>query len=87
MEQLISMVVANGLWAALFCILLAFEIRDSRRRESKYTATISSLSERLGVVSAVKADTSEIKADAKIIMSDTAALRKNAKKRGEVGAA
>ncbi|MCH5162493.1 MAG: hypothetical protein J1G38_03270 [Clostridiales bacterium] len=87
MEQLISLVVANGLWAALFCILLAFEIRDSRRRESKYTATISSLSERLGTVNAVKSDTAEIKADAKTIMSDTAAIRKTGvKKRGEVGA-
>lgn len=86
MEQLISMVVANGLWAALFCILLAFEIRDSRRRESKYTATISSLSARLDIVNAVKSDTEEIKADAKTIMSDTAAIRKTVKKRGEVGA-
>ena len=75
MDQLVSMIVANGLWAALFCILLAFEIRDSRRREKRYTATINSLSDRLGTVNAVKADTTELKTNAKTIMSDTAALR------------
>lgn len=75
MEQLVSMIVANGLWAALFCMLLAFEIRDSRRREVKYTATISSLAERLGAVNAVKRDTGELKDSADAIKSDTAAIR------------
>ncbi len=75
MEQLISMIVANGLWAALFCILLAIEIRDSRRREVKYTATISSLAERLDTVTAVKRDTAELKDAADDIKSDTAAIR------------
>lgn len=75
MEQLVSMIVANGLWAALFCILLAFEIRDSRRREGKYTATINTLSERLGAVNAVKRDTSELVERAEDIKSDTAAIR------------
>ncbi len=74
-EQLVSMIVANGLWAALFCILLAFELKDSRRRESRYTATINSLSERLGAVNAVKTETAEIRTDTKAIKSDTHAIR------------
>ncbi len=75
MEQLVSMIVANGLWAALFCILLAFEIKDSRRREGRYTATIGSLSERLGAVNAVKRDTAELLESVGAVKSDTAAIR------------
>lgn len=75
MEQLVSMIVANGLWAALFCILLAIEIRDSRRRETRYTATINSLSDRLGAVNAVKSETTEIKENTVSIKTDTKAIR------------
>lgn len=75
MDQLVSMIVANGLWSALFCILLAIEIKDSRRRESRYTATINSLSDRLGAVNAVKVDTAEIKENTISIKSDMSAVR------------
>ncbi|MCM1368002.1 MAG: BhlA/UviB family holin-like peptide [Roseburia sp.] len=82
MDEIISLVVANGLWAVLFCGLLVYELRDSRRREDNYTRTIRSLSDRLGVVSSVKADTEDIKDDAgslltavKAVKSDTAAVK------------
>ena len=75
MEQIISLIVANGLFAVLFCGLLAYELRDSRARERKYTATIRALSERLGVVESVKADAVEIKTDVEGIALDTKKLR------------
>lgn len=75
MEEIISLVVANGLWAVLFCGLLTYELRDSRRRESKYTQTIRALSERLGVVVEVRADTTEIKTNTEELLSDTKRLR------------
>lgn len=70
-NEIVSMIVANGLWAALFCCLLAYELRDSRRREIRYNETIRSLSERLSTVNAVKSDTEEIKADTRKILADT----------------
>lgn len=87
MEELVSMIVANGLWATLFCILLAYELKDSRRRESRYTQTIDMLGERLRVVTSVKADTTEIKSDVETVRSDTEEIktelsRKKPKKAG-----
>lgn len=82
MDEIISLVVANGLWAVLFCGLLVYELRDSRRRESCYTETIRSLSERLGTVSVVMSDTTKIKSDTEVLLdtvksvkSDTAAVK------------
>ncbi|MCH5161817.1 MAG: hypothetical protein J1G04_07280 [Clostridiales bacterium] len=75
MDQIISTVVANGLWAVLFCGLLVYELKDTRRREGRYVRTINSLSDRLGTVMDVKSDTDEIKTDVKIIERDTAVIK------------
>lgn len=60
-ESVIETVVANGAWAVLFCLLLIFELKDSRKREQKYQDTISTLGENLGVVREVAEDVKEIK--------------------------
>ncbi len=82
MDEIISTVVANGIWAVLFCGLLVFELRDSRGREGRYTGMIAELSERLATVNAVERDAKTIKSDvsdvrekAAVIKSDTAAIR------------
>ncbi len=75
MDQIVSMVIADGVWAALFCCLLVYVLRDSRKRETRYTQTRRALSERLGVVNAVKSDTEEIKSDVGEIKDDTAVIR------------
>lgn len=62
-ESVIDTVVANGAWAVLFCLLLIFELRDSRKREEKYQETIFTLGEDLGVVREVADDVKEIKRD------------------------
>lgn len=62
-ESVIDTVVANGAWAVLFCLLLIFELRDSRKREEKYQKTIFTLGEDLGVVREVADDVKEIKRD------------------------
>lgn len=74
MQEIISLVVANGLWAVLFCGLLVYELRDSRRRESRYTQTIRALTERLGAVTDIRAEASEIKTDTADIRSDVKKL-------------
>lgn len=86
-EEIISAAVANGLWAVLFCILLVYELRDSRKRESRYTLTISSLSDRLGAVNAVGsavtevcAEIAEVKTVADAVKTDTADIRADVKR-------
>lgn len=75
MEEIISLVIANGLWAVLFCGLLVYQLRDGRTRELKYTQTIRALSDRLNEVMSVKADTTEIRADAKSVLADTTEIK------------
>lgn len=62
-ESVIDTMVANGAWAVLFCLLLIFELKDSRKREEKYQETIFTLGEDLGVVREVADDVKEIKRD------------------------
>lgn len=59
----VEAIVANGAWAILFCFLLIFELKDSRKREQKYQETISSLGESLNCVKDVAKDVEEIKYD------------------------
>lgn len=65
MDEIVSLVVANGVFAVLFCGLLVYELKDSRRREQRYTQTIKTLTERMETVNAIKSDTAEIKAGIK----------------------
>ena len=75
MDEIISLIVANGIFAVLFCGLLIYELKDSRARESKYMQTIRTLSDRLELLSAVKTDTGEIKSDTDEIKSDAKSVR------------
>lgn len=75
MEQIISLVVANGIFAVLFCGLLVYELKDSRAREGKYMQTIRVLGDRLQTLSAVKADTDGIKVDIADTAGDVHAIR------------
>lgn len=47
-EKILELAIGDGLWALLFCTLLVYQLKDSRAREVKYQATISSLSQDLG---------------------------------------
>ena len=81
MDEIISLVVANGIFAVLFCGLLVYELKDSRAREAGYVQTIRSLSDKLGILSAVKTDTDEIKSAVDEIKTDTKTLCSTAAKR------
>ena len=59
-EEVFKLALSNGLWAVLFCLLLVYQLRDSRKREQKYQVTIQSLVEELEVVDDIKKDTHEI---------------------------
>ncbi len=62
-ESVIETVVANGAWAVLFCLLLVYELKDSRKREQKYQDTIATLGDSLSCVKAVARDVKEMKYD------------------------
>ncbi len=62
-DSAVEAIVANGAWAILFCLLLIFELKDSRKREQKYQETIASLGDSLGCVKEVAKDVKEIKYD------------------------
>ena len=47
-EKVVELAMSDGLWALLFCVLLIFELKDSRAREKKYQNTITNLSQDLG---------------------------------------
>lgn len=60
-NEIISIIVSNGVFAILFVWLFCFQLKDSRRREEKYQNTIQSLTDGLKDLNDVKEDLSEIK--------------------------
>ena len=60
-SKITEVAAANGLWALLFVGLLFFELQDSRKRESKYQDTISSLTRDLDALQDVECEVKEIK--------------------------
>ncbi|CAK7055285.1 BhlA/UviB family holin-like peptide [Tissierella sp.] len=71
-KSLMDLAAANGIWAALFVFLFIYVLYDSRRRENKYQETIhdnqiiiKELSNKFGIVDAIKDDVSFIKDELK----------------------
>lgn len=60
-NEVFSSAITNGIFATLFVALLIYELKDSRKRETKYQNTIESLSTKLNTVDEIKQDVSEIK--------------------------
>jgi len=46
-EEILQAVVSSGVWAVLFCGLLIYQLKDSRKREEQYQETIGRLSKGL----------------------------------------
>lgn len=60
-DNIFNVAISNGIFAALFVALLVYELKDSRKRETKYQNTIENLSSKLSTVDEIKQDVSEIK--------------------------
>lgn len=60
-SDVFNVALTNGIFAALFVALLIYELKDSRKRESKYQSTIENLSNKLNTVDEIKQDVTEIK--------------------------
>ncbi len=60
-NDIISIVVSNGVFAILFVWLFCYQLKDSSKREGKYQQTIEKLTDHLQVLEEVKHDLVEIK--------------------------
>ena len=66
-EQIVSVIVSNGIFATLFVGLFCYQLKDSRRREEKYQKTIEDLTVHLDIIEDVKDDVQELKS---IVLKD-----------------
>ncbi|MCL2369973.1 MAG: BhlA/UviB family holin-like peptide [Firmicutes bacterium] len=46
-EEIMQIVISSGIWAILFCSLLAYQLKDGQKRELQYQETIERLSKGL----------------------------------------
>ena len=60
-NDVISIVVSNGVFAILFVWLFLYMLKDSKTREEKYQQTIETLTTHLQTLEDVKEDLTEIK--------------------------
>jgi CHASE3 domain sensor protein len=60
-NEIISIIVSNGIFAILFVWLFVYQLRDSSKREEKYQQTIEQLTTRLQILDDVKQDLTDIK--------------------------
>lgn len=60
-NDIISIIVSNGVFAILFVWLFCYQLKDSSKRETKYQQTIEQLTSSLQILDDVKQDISDIK--------------------------
>lgn len=60
-NEIISIVVSNGVFAILFVCLFMYQLKDSAKRETKYQETIEKLTENLQILQDVQKDVGDIK--------------------------
>ncbi len=65
-NEIISIVVSNGIFATLFVFLFFYQLKDSSKRENKYLKTIETLTDSLQTLDDVKQDISDIKEQLKM---------------------
>ena len=60
-QDILNIVISNGIFAILFVSLLFVQLKDSKEREEKYQKTIETLSKHLGTLEDIKEDVKEVK--------------------------
>lgn len=60
-DEIISVIVSNGIFAVLFVLLFFYQLKDSAKREKAYQKTISQLTEHLQMIEEVKETVDELK--------------------------
>ncbi len=60
-NEIISVVVSNGIFATLFVFLFFYQLKDSSKREKAYQETIENLTEHLQIIEDVREEVTELK--------------------------
>ena len=60
-QEIVSVIISNGIFAVLFVILFYYQLKDSKNREERYQKTIEDLTEHLGVIDEIKQDVEYLK--------------------------
>lgn len=60
-QEIMSVVISNGVFAVLFVLLFCYQLKDSKQREQKYQATIEQLSKHIGTIEEIKEDVQQLK--------------------------
>lgn len=60
-NEIISVIVSNGIFATLFVFLFFYQLKDSSKREKAYQQTIEDLTCHLETIEEVKREVSELK--------------------------
>ena len=60
-NEIISVVVSNGIFATLFVLLFFYQLKDSSKREKAYQKTITELTEHLDMIEDVKQEVEQLK--------------------------
>ncbi len=59
-NEIISVVVSNGIFATLFVFLFFYQLKDSSKREKAYQQTITDLTQHLEMIEEVKEEVKEL---------------------------
>lgn len=62
-NEIIKIVISNGIFCSLFVWLLIDTRKDTKQREGKYQEIITSLSDKIGIIDIMKDDIKSIKTD------------------------
>lgn len=68
--------LSNGIWTALFLLLLIYQLRDSRKRENKYQSVIERLTQSVEDMEIMKTQVGEISANVSEIKEDINEVKK-----------
>lgn len=68
--------LSNGIWTALFLLLLIYQLRDSRKRENKYQSVIERLTQSVEDMEIMKTQVGEIGANVSEIKEDINEVKK-----------
>jgi len=60
-QEIMSVVISNGIFAILFVLLFFYQIKDSKQREEKYQQTIAELTKHIGTINEIKEVVEELK--------------------------
>ncbi len=79
-NEIMSMALSQGVWAALFCCLLFYQIKDGRKRETGYKNTVDALVNRLRTVVEIKTMLEEVGRTAREVKAVVTAPVKTSRK-------